>query len=66
MVEPDLLAERNSVDSRQIESSQAWIWAGSVESRTLRSGNPSLTPKHRRSTSGHKLDPPMPRSTAWL
>src|SRR5438552_14912781 len=63
---PDLLETINSVRSRSIVLSRRRIWAGSVESRTCKRGKPELAPKLCASTSGPRLEPPMPSSTASL
>src|SRR3989454_1029699 len=44
--------------------SNARIWAGSVESSTSTSGNPSIRPNVSFSTSGQRLEPPMPSRSA--
>jgi len=59
-VPPDLLETINSVFFSSIFASMALICAGSVESRTCNSGNPSIFPKVSRSTSGQRLEPPNP------
>ena len=48
--------------ARSTLCSNVFTCAGSVESRTWSSGNPSILPKVDLRTSGHRLDPPMPRS----
>src|ERR1700730_12690093 len=63
-VEPDLLETKKRVFSRSILFSKDLICAGSVESSTCRSGNPSIFPNDVRKTSGHRLDPPIPMSSA--
>ena len=65
-VEPDLLETMNSVFFRSTCSSRAFTCAGSVESRTRSSGEPGTWPKVSRQTSGHRLEPPMPSSSAWV
>jgi hypothetical protein len=57
---PDLLETMKSVRAISTLFSKAFTCAGSVESRTCRSGYPAILPKVMRRTSGHKLDPPMP------
>src|SRR5580765_1518196 len=42
------------------------IWAGSVESKTCNSGCPGCLPYVIFNTSGHRLEPPMPRSKACV
>ena len=56
----------NSVGARSIRASTARTWAGSVESRTSSSGKPAIRPKVGCSTSGQRLDPPIPSRTAWV
>ena len=63
---PDLLDTMKIVFARSIRFSMALICAGSVESSTCNSGKPPTVPKVSRITSGHRLEPPMPRSRAWL
>src|SRR5436305_8808463 len=63
-VVPDLLDTKKSVLLKSILFSIALICAGSVESSTCSSGNPSILPKDLRITSGQRLDPPIPRSRA--
>ncbi len=63
-VAPDLLETKNRVWDRSILFSKVLICAGSVESRTCRSGKPAMWPNERRSTSGQRLEPPIPRSNA--
>ena len=62
-VEPDLLATTTKVSPRFTSSHAAFTCAGSVESTMRSSGNPGRWPKVLASTSGHKLEPPMPSST---
>ena len=61
-VVPDLLETMHSVRDRSSRDSTRRICAGSVESRTCSAGAPAAEPRTRLSTSGHKLDPPIPRS----
>src|SRR5450755_4174178 len=63
---PDLLDTIHTVLERSTLLSMALICAGSVESSTCNSGYPSIFPKVMRKTSGHRLEPPMPRSSACL
>ena len=63
VVPPDLLETMNSVLSRLIDASVRCTCAGSVESTMRRFGKPSACPKVSASTSGPRLDPPMPRTT---
>ena len=62
IVPPDLEETMNSVFSRSIAAAVAATWSGCVESSTCRriagSGH------ERRNTSGARLEPPMPSSTA--
>src|SRR5258707_1905108 len=62
-VVPDLLETMNRVLARSMLFSIDLIRAGSVESSTCSSGNPGILPNDSRMTSGHKLDPPIPRSS---
>ena len=39
---------------------------GSVESRTNSSGEPAIVPNVSFQTSGQRLDPPIPSSSAWV
>jgi hypothetical protein len=64
-VVPDLLETMNSVRSGSIASSTAFTCAGTVESRTSIAGNFSAEPKLLASTSGKRLDPPIPSSSTW-
>ncbi len=63
---PDLLDTMQSVFLRSSFFSMALICVGSVESSTCSSGKPAIFPNVMRSTSGHKLDPPMPSSSTCL
>ena len=63
---PDLLATITSVRSRSTRPSSAATCDGTVESRTCSSGAPGWRPKVRASTSGHRLEPPMPSSSACV
>ena len=63
---PDLLATITSVRSRSTRLSTARTCAGSVESSTWRSRPSGWRPNVRASTSGHKLEPPMPSSSACV
>src|ERR1700682_6347002 len=63
---PDLLETIHTVLERSTLLSMALICAGSVESSTCNSGYPSIFPNVMRSTSGHRLEPPIPRSSACL
>src|SRR5438477_5999119 len=63
---PDLLETMHSVFLRSSFFSIALICAGSVESRTCSSGNPATLPKVMSSTSGHKLEPPIPSNRTCL
>ena len=65
-VEPDLLETMKRVFSRSIFFSHASTWAGSVESRTNSSGEPGTLPNVSFQTSGQRLEPPMPRRSAWV
>src|SRR5205814_3088917 len=60
---PDLLDTTNNVFARSTFCSNALTWGGSVESRTYDLGKPEIGPKVNASTSGHKLDPPMPSTS---
>ena len=57
---PDLLETMKRVLAISILFSKDLTCAGSVESRTCNSGKPEILPKVIFSTSGHKLDPPIP------
>src|SRR5205823_4516245 len=63
---PDLLDTMQSVFFRSSFFSMALICTGSVESSTCNSGNPAIFPKVMRSTSGQRLDPPIPSSSTYL
>src|SRR5215470_4345698 len=63
---PDLLETMQRVFLRSSFFSMALICAGSVESRTCISGKPAILPNVMRSTSGQRLEPPMPRRIACL
>src|ERR1041385_1727496 len=65
-VEPDLLATMKSVRLRSTWLSMDLICAGSVESSTCSSGWPACWPKVIFSTSGQRLEPPIPSSRAWV
>src|SRR5208337_901574 len=62
---PDLEETMQMVFLRSSFFSTALTWAGSVESSTWSSGYPPNLPKVRRRTSTQRLEPPMPRRTAW-
>ena len=64
VVPPDLLETMNTVLAMSILASIARTWAGSVESSTCSFGKPAFRAKVSASTSGPKLDPPMPSTTA--
>ncbi len=64
VVPPDLLDTMNRVRSRSRAASVARTAAGSVESQMRRWSAPSAGAKVRLSTSGARLEPPMPSSTA--
>ena len=65
-VEPDLLATTTRASPRFTSSQAAFTCAGSVESTMRSAGNPGCGPKVLASTSGQRLEPPMPRSrTVW-
>src|SRR5215510_15099789 len=61
---PDLLETMHTVLARFTLPSNVLTWDGSVESSTCNSGNPGILPKVILSTSGPRLDPPMPSSRA--
>src|SRR5919108_2333522 len=63
---PDLLETMHSVLFRSSFASIDLICTGSVESSTCRSGKPLIFPKVLHSTSGQRLDPPIPSSNACL
>ncbi len=63
-VDPDLLDTMNRVLAGSIWRSIRRICAGSVESRISSRGKPGWAPKVSASTSGPRLDPPMPSRTA--
>src|ERR1700740_3319479 len=63
---PDLLDTMQIVRLRSTWASIALICAGSVESSTCNVGKPLILPKVMRSTSGQRLDPPIPSSSACL
>ncbi len=63
---PDLLDTRNKVRLGSMRRSKSAICAGSVESSTWSFGKPGFEPKVWPSTSGPRLDPPMPNSSASL
>jgi hypothetical protein len=56
-----LLERRNKVVFSGVAAAR--IASGSVESSVCSIGQPGLTPSTARSTSGARLEPPMPRST---
>src|ERR1035437_5724869 len=62
-VEPDLLATTTSVSARLTLSRAAFTCTGSVESTMCSSGKQACRPKVTLSTSGHRLEPPMPTSS---
>src|SRR5712691_8848166 len=64
-VVPDLLDTMKRVLAGSSLRSTLRIWAGSVESSTCSSGKPAPRPKVIRSTSGQRLEPPIPRSRTW-
>src|SRR5918995_408342 len=64
MVPPDFEETMKRVLSRSIWRSTSRIAPGSVESSTCRLMPPGTSPYDRRITSGPRLDPPMPSSTA--
>ena len=61
MVEPDLLAITKSDDSGRAMAARTA--SGSTESNTVNRGKPEATPMTARSTSGARLEPPMPSKT---
>ena len=63
IVPPDLLETMNSDSFRLIRDSTRWMVAGSVVSRTCSRGWPLRAGNVCRSTSGQRLEPPMPSST---
>ena len=63
VVSPDLEATMKSVVASLIFERTPRIVAGSVVSRTCSFGCPLRVPNVLRSTSGHRLDPPMPSRT---
>ena len=63
-VVPDLLETMKSVLARSISLSRAFTCAGSVESRIRSCGWPSAFPNVSDSTSGQRLEPPIPSSSA--
>ena len=63
---PDLLETINRVFGISILFSKAFTCAGSVESRTCKSGWPAILPNVLRRTSGQRLEPPMPSKSASL
>jgi hypothetical protein len=65
MVEPDLEAATCRVRSGGHASATRATAAGCVESSTTRRGRPGCGPKVLASTSGNRLEPPMPMSTTW-
>src|SRR5215469_9005218 len=65
-VDPDLLETMNKVSFKSTAFSADRICAGSVESSTSSSGKPAILPKVVLSTSGHKLEPPIPSSRAFV
>src|SRR6185503_3423712 len=65
-VDPDLLETIKRVVFSWMRLSTSSNCAGSVESSTCSSGNPSCLPKESACTSGHKLDPPIPSSRIWV
>ena len=66
MVPPDFEETRKSVCRGSCAAVTARTAAGDVLSSTVSSRNLGATPSMRRMTSGARLDPPMPRSTAWV
>ncbi len=65
-VPPDLLLTMQSVFERSTRACSAAICAGSVLSSTSSSGKPACRPNVSASTSGPRLEPPMPSSsTCW-
>jgi hypothetical protein len=65
-VPPDLLETMKSVWARSTASSIARTCAGSVESSTCSFGKPDFLANVSASTSGPRLEPPMPSTTASL
>src|SRR5919109_3676000 len=63
VVSPDFEATTKSEVGILILDRTDRIVAGSVVSRTWSFGWPLIVPKVLRRTSGHRLEPPMPRST---
>ena len=63
-VVPDFDETKNTVVAGATRSSMALTCWGSVESSTWSRGNPGVGAKVAASTSGQRLDPPMPRTTA--
>jgi hypothetical protein len=66
VVPPDLLATMKSVFSTEIELSIRRTEDGLVLSRTRSWGYPDLDPNVARHTSGQRLLPPIPKTTAWV
>ena len=62
-VEPDLLATTTSVVASDTRRSRVATWVGSVESSTCSLGDPGCGPNDSASTSGQRLEPPMPSSS---
>jgi hypothetical protein len=65
-VVPDFDDTMNKVRPRSTRASHARTCAGSVESSTESSAQPGTFPKVMRRTSGHRLEPPIPRSRMWV
>ncbi len=65
-VPPDFDETTKSVFWRSILPSTSRTAPGSVESSTCSRGEPGMSPKERRITSGPRLEPPMPSSTTSL
>jgi hypothetical protein len=62
IVVPDLEAATTRVEAHGSRRSTSSTAPGSVESSTVRRGEPAVGPKTRASTSGNSDDPPMPTS----
>ena len=66
-VVPDFEDTKNSVFSKSSSSSSVLICCGSVESRTRSRGSPAVWEANvNERTSGQRLDPPIPSTTACL
>ena len=65
MVDPDLEAATNRHLARSSSASTRAMAAGSVVSSTRRSRWPGAAPKVCHSTSGKRLEPPIPMMTTW-